>query len=283
MKNLVNFFFKKKEIVLDCFTHTPHAYDCANIDTALNHMPEWFKKTPKTEKDADGNDIPEAVTIKNCPGVIDFYKKGIVIPSWFTMNLKINTFLDTENPAFSFEASNDNVHTTNSHNPLQFKRFAGEHGGNIKLSCPWAFKTKEDLYFTWTQPTWSLRNFTGSLTILPAVVNYRYNHGTEINYFVEAKAHVQEIIIPPLTPLVVLHPMTERTVVIKNHLVTIEEFNRVHGVHRLLFQRGGPDAIGFYQTKKKLIDRIESQNEITQSKCPYTAAKTFISKNNRNI
>jgi hypothetical protein len=283
MKNLVNFFFKKKEIVLDCFTHVPYAYDYAKIDSSLNYIPEWFKNTPKVEKDENGNQIPELVTIKNCVAFIELYKKGIVIPSWFSMDLKINTDSNTEKQPVEWEASNDMVHTRNSHHPDQFKRYAGPHGGNVKISSPWAFKTQEEIYFTWTQPTWSLRNFTGSLTLLPAVVNYKYNHSTEINYFVEEKPQVQELTIPPLTPLVMLHPMTERTVVIKNHLVTLDEFNRIHGVHRMFFHRGGKDSMGLYQAKKKIIERVESQNEQTNSKCPYTAAKKFISKDNRNI
>lgn len=279
MKNLVNFFFKKKDVVLDCFTFVPHAYDYAKIDSALNHLPDWFKKTPKVGKDENGHEDPKNATIKNCVGVIDLHKKGIIIPSWFEMDLKINTYLDTENPAFTWEASTNSVTTANSHNPRQFPGFAGEHGGNVKISSPWAFKTTEEIYFTWTQPTWHFRNFIGTLTNLPAVIEFKYNHGTEINYFVETKEKPQTITIPPLTPLVMLHPLTERNVVIKNHLVTKDEWDRQHGAHNLLFQRDGRDSVGFYQSKRRIVDRVDSQN---QPKCPYTATKTFISKNTKN-
>ena len=281
MKNLVNFFFKKKDVVLDCFTHVAHAYDYAKIDTALNHLPEWFKKTPKIGKDEHGNEEPRNATIKNCVAIIELYKKGIVIPSWFEMELKINSYLDKDTSAFSWQSSNTYITTDNSHSPNQFKGFAKENGGNIKISSPWAFRTKEEIYFTWTQPTWHYREFLGSLTNLPAVTEFKYNHGTEINFFVQQQEQVQEIVIPPLTPLVMLHPMTERNVIIKNHLISKDEFSRIHGVHNLLFQRDGKDSIGFYQTKKRLVDQVEEQ--AAQTKCPYTAAKKFISNDNRNM
>jgi hypothetical protein len=287
MKNLVNFFFKKKDVVLDCFTFVPHAYDYAKIDSALNHLPDWFKKTPKIGKDENGNDEPKNATIKSCVGLIDLYKKGIVIPSWFEIDIKINPNSNKEETAFTWEASNSFLSTSNSHNPRQFQGFAKEHGGNLKLSTPWAFKTKEEIFFTWTQPTWHYRDFLGSLTNMPAVVEFKYNHGTEINYFYENKEHTQEINIPPLTPLVMLHPMTERNVIIKNHLVPKEEFDRLHGSHNFLFQRHGKDSIKFYQTKRRLVDRVEEQNNENQSKCPFSSstsiATKFISKDRRNI
>jgi hypothetical protein len=285
MKNLVNFFFKKKDVILDCFTFVPHAYDYAKIDSALNHLPEWFKKTPKIGKDENGKEIPQNATIKNCVGLIDLYKRGIVIPAWFELDLKINSYLDKEieTAAYTWEASNSFMTTNNSHNPDQFKGFAKEHGGNIKISSPWAFRTKEEIHFTWTQPTWHHRDFLESLTNMPAVVEFKYNHGTEINYFFENKEHVQRIVIPPLTPLVMLHPLTERNVVIKNHLVSKEEYDRLHGAHNFLFQRHGGDSTKFYQTKRRLVDRLEEQNK--ESKCPFSSANSsikFISKDRRN-
>jgi hypothetical protein len=248
-------FNKSKEIVLDCFTHVPYVYDHAKIDHATKFIPNWWKETPAVNVDSEA-------TIKNCPGFIEFYKKGIVIPSWFEMDVDI---LEQGNPElYRWQASNQDVNTDNSHKPSQFFGFAGESGKNIKITSPWAFRTKEEIYFTWTQPTWNMRDLLCDLTILPATVNYKFQHATEINFFIVNQLQSKKINISPLTPLAILHPLTERKIKIKNHLVSKEEWLRIFGVDRFLFRRNSDDAVKFYNRKKKLQTSIEEK-----SSCPF--------------
>jgi len=256
MKNLFkNFFIKKNEIVLDCFTHLPHVYDLAKINHATNYVPAWWQKMPGILND-------EHASIKHCTAFKDFFKEGIVIPSWFEMNLKI--YKSGDEKWFDWETSNDSVTTDNSHHPYQFSGFAGESGKNIKITSPWAFKTQENINWVWSKPTWNMRDYLDSIELLPGVVNYKYQHATEINFFIQNKEHVQEINIPPLTPLVILHPMSEKKIIIKNHLVDKEEWFRIFGLDRLFFKRNSLDAVKFWNTKKKLATQIEKIN------CPYS-------------
>ena len=37
------FFFKRKEIVLDCFTHRPDTYEYFPIEKSTKHFPQWWK------------------------------------------------------------------------------------------------------------------------------------------------------------------------------------------------------------------------------------------------
>lgn len=248
-------FFKSKEIVLDCFTYVPYVYDYAKIDQATKFIPEWWRSTPAIAEDGQA-------TIKNCPGIIEFYKKGIVVPSWFEMDIDI---LEQGNPElYRWQSSNQDVNTDNSHKPNQFLGFAGESGKNIKITSPWALRTKEEIYFTWTQPTWNLRNLLCDLTVLPATINYKFQHATEINFFIVNQQESKKINILPLTPLAILHPLTERKIKIKHHLVSKEEWLRIFGVDRLLFRRSSEDAVKFYNRKKKLQTMMEEQ-----PKCPF--------------
>lgn len=254
-KSIKNFFIKDKEIVLDCFTSIPHVYDNAKISHAIHYIPEWWQKLPGFIDD-------QLASMKHCTAFKEFFKSGIVVPSWFAMNLKVNRL--GEETWWEWEASNDSIRTDNSHHACQFDGFAGEAGKNIKITSPWAFKTKDNINWVWSKPTWNVRDYLDSLELLPGVVNYKYQHATEINFFVQNKQTIQEIHIPPLTPLAMLHPMTEKKIIIKNHLVDEKEWNRIFAVDKLFFKRNAFDAVKFWNNKKKLYNKIENIN------CPYS-------------
>ena len=129
----------------------------------------------------------------------------------------------------------------------------------MKLHTPWVFKCNRDINFTWTQPTWNNRDAIDRYTILPAVVNYKYQFNTSINLFMIKKEQEEGTLIKPLTPLVILHPMTEEKVVIKNHLVDEKEYQRVTGIDKLHFT----GSLNLYNRRKKLINKVDELN------CPY--------------
>jgi hypothetical protein len=247
------FFIKKKEIVLDCFTYLPYVYDCAKINHASKYLPEWWRNTPEA---IDGNP-----TIKHCAGLMDFFKTGIILPSWFEMELSIGKLGEEQRCAW--QASNTDVDTGSSHTPAQFEGFANTDGNNIKLTSPWLFKTKEDINFTWTQPTWNMRKLLNNITLLPAVVNFKYQHVTNVNLFVINKEEAEICKILPLTPLAILHPLTEKKVIVKNHLVSKDEWERHLGLGKLILKRHPKEWISLYKTKKDLHKKIENIN-----RCP---------------
>ena len=43
------FWNRKKDIVLDCYTSNPFAYNLARINYGYHFIPEWWKQTPKIE------------------------------------------------------------------------------------------------------------------------------------------------------------------------------------------------------------------------------------------
>jgi len=246
--------FKSKDIILDCYTCIPWVYDNAKINYGNKYMPQWWKDTPS--KTQHGED-----TIRVCQGLIDFYKSGIVIPSWFEANFHIKSKYDTHENAYTWEASNYAVNTDGSHSQEQWGLYSRDNGNNIKLESPWVFKTKDPIQFTWTQPTWSLRDCVDHLTVLPAVVDYKYQHWTNINWLVVNKDEPKNINIAPLTPMVIIHPMTDRNVIIKNHLVSKDEWDRIGGGTEFMLLQGNKNL---YQSKKRLVDKIEKIEG-----CPY--------------
>jgi hypothetical protein len=247
---MFSFFFKRSTVTLDCFTNLPYVYDFAKIDKAVKFIPDWWKNTPRT---VEGK---EHGTIKNCPGFIDYYATGIVMPSWFETNITIHSKNDPEERWYSFQSSNNDFDVSKSHAPYQFENFAGFDGKNIKIETPWVLKTKQKVDFLVTQPTWNHRDMLTHFSVLPAVVNYKYQHFTNINMFVINKDEERVLNIPPLMPMIMLHPLTDKKVEIKTHLVDDREWNRLTGVYNLIIR----DDEG-YKKKKEIYKKV--------SKCPF--------------
>lgn len=258
------FFIRQEEVVLDCFTHLAYAYDYAKIDWAMKYAPDWWKELPSKVPDSN----PPLVTLKHCNAVIDYYKKGIVIPSWFEMNLMVNPIGSEKE--WEWASSNTDVSTPTNHPGVQFPGFAGQHGHNIKLISPWAIKTKKDMSFTWTEPLWNMQDTHGVISVLPGLVNYKYTHATEINLFVKQTEQLQTCTILPLTPLAIMHPMTEKKVKIVQHLVTLPEYQRVFGIDKFVMRRDEyRDSTQMYNSKKRLHEKIEQQGQ----GCPFHQGK----------
>lgn len=252
---MFNIFTKKSEVVLDCFTTLGTVYDTAKINQAIYFIPEWWKDTPRINEGWS--------TIKNCRAFKDYYKHGIVIPSWFEMEVSFLGEDQPEGKEISIKYSNNNVDITKSHNYYQFDKFTQQTGKNLKIMSPWAFKTKEDIKFLWSHPTWNTRESLSYLSILPGVIDFKYQHHVAINFLMMTPSEPLSVTVEPLEPLVMLHPMTEKRVVIKNHLVSEQEYKRIFAIEDLVLIRDASDEATEYNAKKNLAKKIE------KIKCPF--------------
>jgi len=243
----------KEEIILDCYTYLPYAYEYAQIDYAISYSPNWWKKMPSVSTET------KKATVKSCVAILDYFKKGIVIPSWFEMEL--NVAEKTNDLWYTWIASNPDVSTDNSHTPDQLDGFAGADGKNIKITSPWKFVTEEEIYFSWTEPSWHLRDLLSYVTVLPGIINFKFQNATEINLFVTNKNSPEKFIIPSLTPLVILHPLTEKRIVIRNHLISKDEWDNMLGAQSLILKRNPTDLT--YKKRKNLLKKLG------EDRCPF--------------
>ncbi len=91
------FFFKKNKIVVDCFTANSGVQQLYPIASANKFYPEGWKKHPAYIKQKIYPGNPEssltvdAPTIKKCPGFIDLFNNGFIIPSWSDFGVEINS------------------------------------------------------------------------------------------------------------------------------------------------------------------------------------------------
>ena len=73
----------------------------------------------------------------------------------------------------------------------------------------------------WQQPSYNLIKHFHKLHILPGVVNYKYQSGTNINLMMAPNTRIE---LEAGTPLAHLIPMTEKNVQVKCHLVDNNEY-----------------------------------------------------------
>jgi hypothetical protein len=235
------FIFKKQKLVLDCFTFDKKLYDFYRIDKASNFYPNWFKNL---DKDYDDK-IVRASTIKRCVGILDTYQKGFIIPMWSDLNIKITD--GSYEWLFAYDKTMAMVHDYRQWSayvsPLDY--------GHLKINSIWRIKSKKDTKFYFTHPYWN-HNPINTYSIIPGMLNFKYQSDTNINMFFDLKQN-KIIEIKQGTPMIHLMPLTDKEIVLKHHLISFDEYHS--------------DSSSFsfhnsYLKQKKMIDDKEK-------KCPF--------------
>lgn len=246
---MYDFIIKKKKVVLDCFTQQEYAYNYAKIDHGSKFYPDWWKKTPNYCDNHDDILEGKSVTIKHCTGFTDYYNRAVIIPSWFSLKLHVKTIKEKR---FNWQSSNEDFHEL-SHSKNQFDNFCLDDGFNFKIGSPWRFKTKNKVSFVWSDPVWSNRQHLFDYSVLPAVIDFRNQHSTNISLFLKFDLEPKSIFIDALQPLVALHPMFDYDLEIKNHLVSEKEYKSIDDWRKLLIR----NLTNFNELNKYRKNRIK--------------------------
>lgn len=244
---MISFWFKRTKIVVDSFTHLPPVHKLYPIDNGTNKFPSWFKKMPATYmKITEHGILHKQATIKTCSGILDLYKNSFSMPLW--SDLIINTKQDG-NWAYQYASSQSPDIT--DHDIRQLPEINSYI--HLKLSSPWLITEKTGVNFYFTDSFYNKMDRWNDYKNVPAIVNYKYQHTSNINMFVPKVAST--ISIDAGTPIATLIPLTERDVVIKSHLISVEEWNRLKdsATHRQSFTNS-------YEKAKNIVNN--------KSKCP---------------
>jgi hypothetical protein len=135
-------FWKKKENNEIIFSSTLKGLpEIVPIRESKYFIPEWFKKAPAFP--AGRNKLTDMPTVKNCPGFIDFFKLGYVLPAWCDFHLEITE--DGATPKTPGDAFSVTYHA-----PHQFSDYLPEHiKQKVKLAfkpaCPWTVHTRKGI------------------------------------------------------------------------------------------------------------------------------------------
>ena len=243
------FFFKPKTIQLDCFTTRPDVHDFYPVNYTNKFYPNWWKKMPKlitNPKNPWGS-----ATLKACTGLNNFYSTGLTIPLWSDLFLD---FLSDGNVAWQFA---DYTTLVNPHPPSQMEGYIDlRKYYHLKINSPWAFRCKEDVNFAWTQNTWSFDE-PDNIIIPPAIIDYKYQRGVNINFFGRRTKINSNFIIKAGQPMVNIIPLSERKLKIHTHLVDNFEYSKITSVS------GSFSFHSNYPLIKQLI-----KNKEKEKKCP---------------
>jgi hypothetical protein len=238
------FFFKRNKIIVDAFVTDKKYIELSPISQASKHWPDWFKNTPNNY----GNGKVKRTTIKQCNGILDLYKNSFIMPLWTDFNIT------AQNGQLTYLAA-DGTTTVTPHPEEQWKTYADpQQYKQIKIDSPWALKTKESINWVLQKPFWNFK-LQEPFFIVEAIVNYKYQSGTNVNIFVNMEKNF-ETLLKFNTPILQFIPLTEKEIEFKYHEVSMDEWIK-HKLPHFAFNLN-------YNKYKKIIDDQESKN-----KCPF--------------
>lgn len=212
------FFFKRKEIVLDCFTTRPDVYTYFPIQPASKLIPDWWKKLPSNYTTNGLNQNP---TLKGCAGFIDYHSSAISIPLWTDFSVKTN-----ESSKSAEWLCADRNTTVQAHDLAQFGSYLNRNKFiHLKIVAPWLLSCKEEIKFVFSGNNWSL-DTPQDLVIPNGVTNFKYQNSVNINMLLFFRGS-QILKLNANSPLIHMFPMTEREVKIKINLVSEEEYSKI--------------------------------------------------------
>ena len=211
------FKFPKKKIVLDCFTTEHYVAEYAPIVPAMKLIPVWWKELPNSYP--LNTKVGRQGTMRNCVGMVDYYKNSIAIPAWSELEIKI-----FDNGTYVWQFADLKTSAVVHDIKKQATSFLNNYG-HLKINSPWAFKTKENISWVWTAPTYNYSD-TCEIISLPAVVNYHYQNTTAINLLFPLSQE-KLILIPHKRPLALITPMSDRKVEIVRHVISKEEMEKI--------------------------------------------------------
>lgn len=222
------FFFKKKKIVLNCFTNRQDVFEYAKIAHAKKFYPDWWKKIPKlinvpntlSGKKNMEHLIPRP-TMKNCSGMTKCYQHGVIIPLWSDLSIFVSDkSKNYYEYLFADLASEIQVHTAE-----QRGEFAAEEKySHFKIVSPWFLTCDEEIDWVWMEPTWSDVE-PDRITLLPGIMEFKYQHSTNINFLVQRENQNKQIILKHGRPMAQLIPLSDREIDLRLHKLTEQEFN----------------------------------------------------------
>jgi hypothetical protein len=245
------FKFKQKPIVIDCFTHRPEVYTHSKINFAYKFYPYWWKELPQTYKaELRGFEV-NLSTMKNCSGIVEYYKKGIILPLWTDLKIVVSDNEQKQINCFFY----DLISEMKEHDHRERGSMLSEDHFHLKIMSPWRLKCKEEIPFMFIQPVW---NFSDIFNMIapPAIVDFKYQHSTNVNVFFKFENQQKEIFFKHGQPLIHMVPLSERKVELKHHLIHKDELIK-------MFDRNPFTENKIFHNWKKILKNTTDKN------CPF--------------
>jgi len=209
------FFFKKPKLHVDGFIHERYsaAYDTVPLDYSKKYYPQWWKNLER--KEFNSNTFSLDTNAKSCTAIIDFHKNGITLPMW-------SDFVFKQETDGSYRWIYSDGFSSATEHPVNQRAGFKDNYMHLKFISPWRIRSEKNVYFMFVPHYYNLNDV--NYDIVPGTVEYFYQNSTNVNMLIERCSN--EIFIPVGQPMVNLVPLSEREVVLKNHLLTDSEWTR---------------------------------------------------------
>lgn len=242
------FWFKTKTIVIDAFTYRDTIAEQYPISRASRHIPDWWKFLPAATKTSHN------ATLKNCQGFIDLYANSFVLPLW--SDLEIELFNINNQNGWKYQYA-DQFSILDQHDPSTYNGFVNnEKYQHFKFIAPWIVKESTGVKFTLFQPSWNMGDLNCKYSVLPGVLDFKYQHSVNVNAMFEYPAdNAKKLLIEAGTPIAQFTAHSDKSLDIRCHSISEEEFKRKFHITKFT---------GSYLERKKRINSNES-------KCPFKA------------
>lgn len=247
------FWVKPSTIHVDCFTSDEIVYNNFKIERAKEFIPDWWKQLPTNQKVKLNGDPASKLTInqvnlKNCNGFRDLFAEGFILPCWLDIQIEM---LDEG----KFYISGHNVPTVN----VQVAHHGREQTGydiypecsQIKLTSPWFLEEKTGVKFSWNQCMWNNTTYLGDMHLPSGVMDFKTQSTTNVNAFIRKGSIVK---LNAGDALIHMIPLSDKKVVIHNHLLSFDEFASRFGMEL---------NAGAYKNVKKV------KNSKKEKGCPF--------------
>ena len=184
--------------------------------------------------------------MKGCPGLLEYWTKGFVLPLWSDLSIILAGEGET---GYEWQYS-DLQSSIDPHKPEQTNNhFPETKYQHLKLISPWLFVCSEDISFLALEPAWQF-DVLKNVRILTGVLNFKFQSATHINMFCLREDKEKETILHSGVPLYHFIPLTEKKINLKIHLVTSDKFDRIKQLTQARSSFNRP-----YDKQKKLLQK----------------------------
>lgn len=216
------FWFKRNEIVVDCFTYHHSIFEYYKPLNASNFIPDGWKKLPKKFEVKSFPNFPnsklveEVATAKTCLGFINLYRTGFIIQNHCDIAIEVDTAGN-----INAAPSDRNTSSIVQHNPNQvWDGFFSNHA-HIKLNIPWFVVEKTGVNFIYSKCTWNDTNMADNFHVVSGILDFKIQHNIAINFFMKRESVINFYAGQPLAHII---PLSEQKVTMKHHLISKEEY-----------------------------------------------------------
>lgn len=221
---MIDFFFKRKKIVVDAFTDHSIAYEHFQIKKSTSFMPDWWKALPIPKSHTLENLFKPETNMRHCTGMIDIYRLCYTLPMWTDLRMVVDPKGEVGvGWQFADKRSVASIHDESQHGTFIPKTQYAQ----LKLQPPWIIKSKQSVEWIMFQPTYSF-SAPEQVIFLPGMVNFQWDKSVNIQLISpRLESRHNFISIEAGTPLMSMLPMTDKEVEFRHHHVTRQEMARM--------------------------------------------------------